>query len=1253
MKVKTFLCILCSFFYVIANAQTVPVTIYRDARHSPYQTVITYEGAVLNDDDGDREFEVTLDLEPGIFEYGYWTDNSLAVDPDNPRQRNGAGFSILTVSDPMITYLLPKDGGMMAENRIRADLAYTAANPPLAGTMSLLINGSAVSNPESYFDATKRRLLLPNPPSLVDGENTVTFSYETNAGEISRSSTFSYHPIVLNRDMRTYRMEQILVRGRVMDTPYPASVFVQCDGSVYEAGVNAEGYFGTEVSITNGNNPVKVAYSNDGFDSPVDEMSLEADLRHSWWVELTGSLDAGTATVSAVVHGIDAAELSFSWSESADKPEVLGISGSASSVSFSQPATEGEYQVELQVTATDGTVYTARTIFLQDDDPHFLGLHERAPWMEEMVLYETEDDYYTWGCYSFTKMKEVLPHMKKLGLNALMLPPFNAGGYVTHDHFQLNTGFGTKEDLIGLVDAAHALGIRVIFDVALGHSNNDNPFLRSSYYVPGNSEPYDDFYEWSYDSGSMEPEYSEQGRSIVHINLGSTYVQEYVIKLMEFWMEEFGIDGYRYDSGQESIERAPEFMSTLLRRLKNIKPDCWIMIEGDDRDHPGFSFYDYGDSGYDWKLNSEWGDGGQGLPGVYKGMYTLDQLDGLLDRGITTASPKKGLLMNYANVDYHDYFHNRYGWEQEKAALSLVFTTYGLPMLFQGEEVGAERAGGHFDYDDPMGMMPFYSRLIKARKYMLGNYPEVSRITLSNSDNIYAYTAWRDTSMTLTVINFSDQAQTATVTLDDAAFQGKVSQFWSEITDLDTRSFSGDGSTDVALEAFESKIFLINTPFDQVFPPLGSIQLISQTGESSISEDGGSLQLEVVMDPECSIEELEWVLEGDTHLASISNGLLQTCGCGDGLVTVTVRSKSNPTLSDHMDIAISAQSYGQILNPGFENDMTEWRLFGNEECNSQAESVNGEAHITLDPHEGGDCGVSMGIVNYLNLQQGRTYRLSFDARSSSDNFLYAKIWKSEDGWAQFFWNQFEITTTMQHYSTEFTREEADTKMGQLLFDFTGNGDEYWIDNVSFCEVTGEEEEEDPQITFRVDMRNETVSGEGVYVIGDWDPNNQWATPLQMSATGSVYSMTVGIAAGKSIQYKFKNGQDWENPTGDCLADDSDNRFFTVGTDDETLPLVCYNSCEACAGTGLDLSAALAALVLYPNPTKDVLCLDGLPDQQVELRVYDMLGRLVFHEETPASPRMEVDMSSFPNGIYALSVWSPEEQESHTFRVVKE
>lgn len=106
------------------------------------------------------------------------------------------------------------------------------------------------------------------------------------------------------------------------------------------------------------------------------------------------------------------------------------------------------------------------------------------------------------------------------------------------------------------------------------------------------------------------------------------------------------------------------------------------------------------------------------------------------------------------------------------------------------------------------------------------------------------------------------------------------------------------------------------------------------------------------------------------------------------------------------------------------------------------------------------------------------------------------------------------------------------------------------------------------ITFRVDMSNETISGDGVYIAGDfndWDPT---ATQMSEFATGQ-YQAVVVMNSGESTGYKFINGMDWtgsEIVPLECGVDDgfgNYNRNYTAGNSNETLPTVCFSSCSAC------------------------------------------------------------------------------------------
>ncbi len=103
------------------------------------------------------------------------------------------------------------------------------------------------------------------------------------------------------------------------------------------------------------------------------------------------------------------------------------------------------------------------------------------------------------------------------------------------------------------------------------------------------------------------------------------------------------------------------------------------------------------------------------------------------------------------------------------------------------------------------------------------------------------------------------------------------------------------------------------------------------------------------------------------------------------------------------------------------------------------------------------------------------------------------------------------------------------------------------------------------VVFQVDMNNETVAPEGVFVSGSF--NNWSATATQMADNGDgVYQAVAFIDSGSEISYKFVNGTSYESINGDCVQDDGSgnfNRFASVGTDAVTTALVCFGSCSEC------------------------------------------------------------------------------------------
>ena len=107
------------------------------------------------------------------------------------------------------------------------------------------------------------------------------------------------------------------------------------------------------------------------------------------------------------------------------------------------------------------------------------------------------------------------------------------------------------------------------------------------------------------------------------------------------------------------------------------------------------------------------------------------------------------------------------------------------------------------------------------------------------------------------------------------------------------------------------------------------------------------------------------------------------------------------------------------------------------------------------------------------------------------------------------------------------------------------------------------------ITFTVDMSNETVDAEGVRLAGS--PTG-WADTLMTDNADGTWSVTLELTGGETVLYKFKNGSMvWENDPGPCKVGNDNNRQLIVPEMSDSLDAVCFNSCFGCDEIGVILT----------------------------------------------------------------------------------
>jgi 1,4-alpha-glucan branching enzyme len=135
----------------------------------------------------------------------------------------------------------------------------------------------------------------------------------------------------------------------------------------------------------------------------------------------------------------------------------------------------------------------------------------------------------------------ILPRIVAAGYNTLQLmavqehPFYGSFGYQVSSFFAASSRFGTPEDLKALVDAAHEAGIAVIMDLVHSHAVSNE--------VEGLSRYDGTLYQFFHDL--------PRGRHVAWdsrcFDYGKTEVLHFLLSNCRFWLDEYRVDGFRFD----------------------------------------------------------------------------------------------------------------------------------------------------------------------------------------------------------------------------------------------------------------------------------------------------------------------------------------------------------------------------------------------------------------------------------------------------------------------------------------------------------------------------------------------------------------------------------------------------------------------------------------------------------------------------------------------------------------------------------
>lgn len=170
------------------------------------------------------------------------------------------------------------------------------------------------------------------------------------------------------------------------------------------------------------------------------------------------------------------------------------------------------------------------------------------PAKENLIVYELlVRDFTTQRTWQ--SLIDKISYLKSLNINAVELMPVmefdgnNSWGYNTAFHYALDKAYGTPEKFKEFIDLCHQNGIAVILDIALNHATGRSPIERMWMIDPDG----DGFGDPAADNPYFNQVATHTYGVFNDFNHSKTDTKYYVNRVLEQWIKEYKVDGFRWD----------------------------------------------------------------------------------------------------------------------------------------------------------------------------------------------------------------------------------------------------------------------------------------------------------------------------------------------------------------------------------------------------------------------------------------------------------------------------------------------------------------------------------------------------------------------------------------------------------------------------------------------------------------------------------------------------------------------------------
>lgn len=402
----------------------------------------------------------------------------------------------LTLDSPTETITLLNSGETLA----------ISASTSLAADYTLKANGTSINT------ATNSTTYSFTPTIT---ENTIFVLEATNAGTIESETFNVVVPSFVEEDIPAGLVDGI----NYSDDPTKATLVITAPGKEY----------------------IEVAGSFNNY-QPTSEFGMKKDPNSDkFWLELTNLVSNQMETYQYWVYDTTPNTNSPRIVKTADPFSPLLLSpfddpGISEETYPNMPAYPTGQEREVTVLQTGQAPYDWQVTDFQ------------KPKKEDLIVYEVLiRDFDTNRNYQ--DLIDRIDYFKNLNINAIELMPVmefdgnETWGYNTGFHYALDKFYGSQDKFKEFVDVCHQNGIAVILDIALNHATGRNPLVRmwmddadnNGWGEPSSDNPY--FNTVAKHSYSVFSDFNHQ----------SNLTQEYSKRVIKHWIEEYNIDGFRWD----------------------------------------------------------------------------------------------------------------------------------------------------------------------------------------------------------------------------------------------------------------------------------------------------------------------------------------------------------------------------------------------------------------------------------------------------------------------------------------------------------------------------------------------------------------------------------------------------------------------------------------------------------------------------------------------------------------------------------